>query len=128
MTAPNLTASVREQLDAATYDALSLAVKAKVDAAERAGYDRAMKERSGVLLLADTLRGLTRSWTAGAGALLIAMPDILPMLQADLPALLGPGAANTVMRICGVLMIALRIKTKVSVWAKARQSEKGAKS
>ena len=121
MTGPELTAAVREQLDAATYEALAAAINAKARAADQAGYARALQERAGVLRLADALSGLARSWTGWASALLIALPELLPMVQADLPAILGEHAANRVMQACGVLMLVLRLKTDRSVWAKAAQ-------
>lgn len=117
----DLPTTLREQLDAETYKELALAVRAKARAAARAGYQQAMKDRARSLSVVDTLRGMLSSWTAWASVGLFALPDILPILQADLPALLGPGASATVMRVCAGLMLILRIKTTASLAQKAPQ-------
>lgn len=116
MDGTKLNEALKRQLDADAYQALAAAVAAKVRAADAAGYARARAENPWPALAADTLRGLARSWTGRIGALLIAMPEILPAIQSDLPGLLGENAANRVMQIAGLLMLLLRIKSKVPVW------------
>jgi predicted nucleic acid-binding Zn ribbon protein len=119
----NLVDTLREELKPETFLALARAIEARKQAAEAAGYARAMAERSTTLMVADTLRGLAKSWTAWASALLIAMPEILPMIQGDLPELLGQNAANRVMQACGVLMLLLRLKTTTSLHDKGADAK-----
>lgn len=88
--------------------------------AEQAGYERAMAENAKAINVIDTLRGFAKSWTALIGGLLIALPEILPAVQGDLPSLLGQHAADKVMQISGILMILLRMKTNASLAAKGR--------
>lgn len=118
MTGQELTALLKRELTPEVYRALAKAIQDKAAAAEQTGYERARRERSGAILTADTLRGLARSWTAWVAGLLIALPELLPTLQSDLPGLLGEQAANRVMQIAGLLMLLLRLKTTTSVTAK----------
>lgn len=69
--------------------------------------------------LTDTLVGMAKSWTAWLGALIIAWPDISMALSEHIEALAGPDASNAIMRIMGILVILVRLKTSQSL------SEKG---
>ena len=120
MTAPDLKARLQAQLDAITYQQLALALAAQQQASRQAGYLQALNDRARSLKAVDTLRGLLKSWTAWTSAALLALPEVLPMLQADLPGLLGPDAAARVMQVCGVLMLLLRLKTTAALADKAR--------
>lgn len=119
-TPAGLSAELRRQLDPQMFDALARAVKAQEQRADAAGYARAMQDHARYFNTMDIARGLAKSWTAWAGAALLALPEVLPAIQADLPALLGAHAADVVMRVCGVLMILLRLKTKSSVADKGK--------
>lgn len=59
----------------------------------------------------DTIKGLLQSWTAWLGALIVAWPDISAALAEHLTALLGADANNKIMRVMGILVILVRLKT-----------------
>lgn len=121
MTPAELSAALKAELDTKTYRALTEVVAAKVAAADAAGYARAQALRPWPVLVADTLRGLSRSWTGWVGGLLLTLPELLPAIEKDLPGLLGEQAANRVMQIAGLLMILLRLKTTGALWNKGLQ-------
>lgn len=115
-----LAEQLKAQLDDQTFRALVAALDANKAKAERDGYERAMAENARAINVVDTLRGLAKSWTAIIGGMLIALPEILPTIQGDLPSLLGQHAADKVMQISGILMILLRMKTKISLADRGR--------
>lgn len=119
-TPASLTEELRTKLEPQMFDALARAVKMQEQRAEAAGYARSMREHAGYFGAMATARGLAKSWTAWVGAALLALPEVLPTIQADLPALLGPHSADVVMRVCGVLMILMRFKTTASLTEKGK--------
>lgn len=115
-----LAEQLKAQLDDATFRALVAAIDLNKAQAEKAGYERAMAENARAINVVDTIRGFAKSWTTLIGGLLIALPEILPAIQGDLPSILGQHAADKVMQISGILMILLRMKTNASLAAKGR--------
>lgn len=65
--------------------------------------------------VSDVLVGLMKSWTAWLGALIVAWPDISNALSEHISALVGEDANNTIMRIMGILVILVRLKTTQSI-------------
>jgi hypothetical protein len=68
----------------------------------------------------DTIKGLFMSWTAWFGALIVAWPEIASALGENLTALFGADANNTIMRVMGIVVIMLRLKTTQAVSEKAK--------
>ena len=68
----------------------------------------------------DLARGSIRSWSLWFGALLLALPEIIDQLGPDLLELLGSDAYERLLRIAGVVAIALRFKTTQSIAQKGR--------
>lgn len=66
------------------------------------------------------LKGAVKSWTAWAGAVLVAAPEILPQLAPHFQELMTPDRYHRLLQIVGIAMILLRVKTSKSL------SEKGA--
>lgn len=68
----------------------------------------------------ETLKGFLSSWTVWFGAVIGAWPDIAGALGENLTALLGTDANNTIMRIMGIVVILLRLKTTESLAEKGK--------
>jgi kynureninase len=68
----------------------------------------------------DTLKGLCMSASAWFGAFIVAWPDIASVIGDNLTALLGANANNNIMRIMGIIVILLRLKTTQPVAEKVK--------
>lgn len=69
--------------------------------------------------------GALKSWTIYFGALLVALPDLVPLLAPDLQALFPPAQYDRLMRILGMIVILLRVKTTVSLAVKGGGAQSG---
>jgi hypothetical protein len=67
------------------------------------------------------LLGFLQSKTAWFGGLLVALPEILPMITPNLQALLSPEQYLRAVQIIGIVVIVLRATTKSSVSDKGRR-------
>jgi hypothetical protein len=65
--------------------------------------------------LKDWLRGALNSWTVWAGTVMVALPEIIPMIGPELEALLTPDAYRRAMQVLGIMVILLRVKTTTSL-------------
>lgn len=63
----------------------------------------------------DIIVGMVKSWTAWLGALIVAWPDISFALSEQITALLGEDYNNIIMRVMGILVILVRLKTSQSL-------------
>lgn len=68
----------------------------------------------------DTIKGMFLSLTTWFGAFLLAWPSIMSDVGEFLTGLVGGDAANNVLRVIGLIVVLLRLKTTKSL------SEKGA--
>jgi len=66
------------------------------------------------------LMGALRSWTAWFGALLVAGPEILPMLMPPFKELLTVDNYNRMIQAVGIIVILLRVKTTSSIQQKGK--------
>lgn len=70
----------------------------------------------------DWIRGTLKSWSMWLGGILIALPDVLPLISPQLEQMLDADAYKRLMQGVGIIVILLRYKTRESVL------EKGAKA
>lgn len=75
--------------------------------------------------LESFLLGMLKSWTAWFGTLLIALPDLLPLVMPELEKLLTPTAFTRTTQIIGLIVILLRVKTTTSVIEKGAPKDAG---
>ena len=77
-------------------------------------------KRKKVLAVAPTAwsvwaSGLLKSWTVWFGALLLALPDLLPALSPHLADMLSENIFKRTMNVAGIIVILLRMKTTQSL-------------
>ncbi len=70
----------------------------------------------------EILTGAVKSFTVWFGAFILAWPEISVALSDNFVSLLGTEANNVIMRVMGIVVILLRLKTNESL------SDKGAKA
>jgi hypothetical protein len=68
----------------------------------------------------DWVRGTLKSYTNWFGALLIGLPDLLPMISPQLQDMLDANAYKRIMQAAGIIVILLRFKTSQSVLEKGK--------
>lgn len=74
-----------------------------------------------------TLRGLLRSLTAWVSVLLAALPEIIPLVQANFPTVspfIPDGLHSRVLQLLALVMLVLRMKTNTSLADKGRSPAK----
>ena len=64
------------------------------------------------------LRGALRSWTVWLGGILVALPELVPLLGPHLQEMLPPDVFAKLMQIAGIAVILVRFKTTESLAAK----------
>ena len=72
----------------------------------------------------DFMRGAVRSWTVWFSVLLAALPDVLPLVQAnfkDVAPYIPDGLEAPIMRGIALVVLLLRLKTTVSLVEKRSQ-------
>jgi hypothetical protein len=73
------------------------------------------------------LYGTLQSWTNWFGAMMVALPDILPLVLPNIQALTDETTYKRIVQIAGVIVILLRYKTKTSILVKGTQAVTDAK-
>lgn len=87
---------------------------AKVMAAIKAREDAIRAEYK----LSTSLRGALKSWTVWLGGMLVALPEIVPLLGPHLQEMLTPETYKQVMQLFGIAVILVRFRTVEPLSAK----------